>query len=74
MFLKQRLMQKCFLDWILKRDLISYLNKKQNTKSSLPANKYSGTDFNRSSHSNLPCENCCFVGYSVSMDKSILDY
>ena len=46
-------MQKCFADWVLEPGLISYWNKKQNTKSYLPANKYSGYDLNLSSHSNL---------------------
>ena len=72
-FLKPKLMQ-CFVDWIFKPGLISYWNKNQNMKSYFPANKYSGSDFNLSSHSNLPYENCCFVGYSVSIDKRILEY
>ena len=46
--------------------LISCWNKKQNWKSYLPANKQSGFDLGLSSHNNLPCENCCFVGCSVS--------
>ena len=43
------------------------LEQKLNTKSYLPANKHSGSDLNLSSHSNLPGENCCFVGCSVNM-------
>ena len=67
-FLKQKQMQ-CFVDWILKSGLISCWNKKHNTKSYLPANKHSGSELNLSSHTNMTFENCCFVGYSVSMDK-----
>ena len=51
---------------MLKAGLISCWEKKQNTKSYLPANKRSGLNLNPSSHTNLPCENCCFVGYCVS--------
>ena len=42
------------------------LGKKQNTKYYLPANKHTGSNLNLSSHTNLPYENCCFVGYYVS--------
>ena len=52
---------------MLKAGLISCWNEKQNTKSYLSANKHSGLDLNLSFHTNLPCENCCFVGYIVSM-------
>ena len=52
---------------MLKADLISCQNKKQITKSCLPANKHSDSDLNLSSRTNLPCKNYCFVGYSVSM-------
>ena len=38
-----------------------------NAKSYLPANKHNVSDLNLSSHTNLPCENCCFVVCSVSM-------
>ena len=48
---------------MLEAGLISFWEKKQNTKSYLPANKHSGSNLNLSSHTNLPCENCCFVGY-----------
>ena len=37
----------------------------------------SSFDFSLSSHTNLPCENCCFVGCSLSMrqkDNGMLDY
>ena len=51
---------------MLEAGLISFLEKKQNTKSYLPANKHSGSNLNLSSHTHLPCENCCFVGYCVS--------
>ena len=33
----------------------------------MSANKHSGSDPNLSSHTNLPCENSCFVELSVSM-------
>ena len=59
---------------MLKAGLISCWNKEQNTKSYLPANKYSDSDLKLSSDSNMPCENCCFVGYSVSMGKRTLEY
>ena len=52
---------------MLKAGLISCRNKKQNTKSYLPAKKHSGSDLSLSSHTNLHLENCCFVGYCVSM-------
>ena len=48
---------------MLKAGLISCWEKQQNTKSYLPANKYNGS--NLSSHTILPCDNCCFVGYCV---------
>ena len=40
-------------------------------KSYLQANKYIDSDLNLSSHTNLACENCCFVVYSVRMEKRI---
>ena len=43
------------------------LKAEQNTKSYLPANKRSNFDLNFSSHTNLPCENCCFVECSLSI-------
>ena len=46
--------------------LSSCWNKKQNWKSYLPVGKHSGFDLNLSFGNNLPCENCCFVGCSVS--------
>ena len=42
---------------MLKAGLISSWDKKQNTKSYLPANKQSGFNLNHSSHTDLPCEN-----------------
>ena len=51
---------------MLKAGLISCWNKKQNTKSYLPANKHSGSNLNHSSHIKLPFENCCFVGHYMS--------
>ena len=54
---------------MLKAGLISCWNKKQNTKSYLSANKHSSLDLTLSFHTNLPCENCCFVGCSVSMKQ-----
>ena len=48
--------------------------KKEYEKNYLLANKHSGSDVYFSSHTNFPWENCCFVGYSVSMDKRILQY
>ena len=47
--------------------LIGCWNEKQNTKSYLPANKHRGFDLNLFSHTNLPCENCYFVWFSVNM-------
>ena len=52
---------------LLKAGLISGWNKKLNTKSYLPANKYSCSDLNLSSHTNLLCQNCWFAGCNVSM-------
>ena len=52
---------------MLKADLISCWNEKQNTKSYLSANKHSALGLTLSSHTNLPCANCCFDGCSVSM-------
>ena len=40
---------------MLKAGLISCWEKNRN--------KHSGSNLNLSSHTNLPCENCCFVGY-----------
>ena len=40
-------------------------------ESYLQANKYIDSDLNLSSHTNLPCENCCFVVYRVRMEKRI---
>ena len=59
---------------MLKADLISCWNKEQNTKSYLPAKKYSDSDLKLSSDSKMPCENCCFVEHSVSMGKRISEY
>ena len=47
---------------MLKAGLISCWNKKQNTKSYLPANKHSGPNLNFSSHTNLPCKNFTLLG------------
>ena len=63
-FLKQKQMQQCFIESILKAGIISCWNKKQNVESYLPANKNGGSDLNLSSHTNWPCKNCCFVGYT----------
>ena len=52
---------------LLKAGFISCWNKKLNGKSYLSANKHSGSDLNLSSHTNVPCENSCFVELSVSM-------
>ena len=52
---------------LLKAGFISCWNKKLNGKSYLSANKHSGSDINLSSHTNVPCENSCFVELSVSM-------
>ena len=49
-FLKQKKLQWCFVDRILKSGLISCWNKKQNTKSYLPANKYRGLRGYKSSY------------------------
>ena len=43
--------------------------EKQKTKSYLAANQCSGSDLNLSSHTNLPCENFCFIRCSVSIRK-----
>ena len=43
------------------------LKAEQNTKSYLPANKRSNFDLNLSSHTNLSCENFCFVECSLSI-------
>ena len=74
-FLKQKQMQYCFVNLILKAGLISCWSKKHNAKRYLATNKHSGSDLNLSSHTKLPCKNCCFVGYkySVSMEKRILE-
>ena len=52
---------------LLKAGFISCWNKKLNGKSYLSANKHSGSDLNLSSHTNVPCENSCFVELSVRM-------
>ena len=49
---------KTYAIMLLKPGLISGWDKKLNTKSYLPANKYSGSDLNLSSHTKLPCEKC----------------
>ena len=50
---------------MLKVGLISCWGKKQNTKIYLPANKHIDSNLNLSSHTNLPCENRCFVVYCL---------
>ena len=40
----------------------------------MSANKRSSSDLNLSSHINFPLENCCFVEYSVTMNKRTVEY
>ena len=54
---------------MLQASLIKCWNKKQNTERYLADNKNSGSDLNLSSHINLPCKTCCFVGYCISMKQ-----